>query len=96
MKEKGNAALQAGKFDEAADFYTQAIGVDGNNHVLYSNRSAAYCKAGEYQKALEDAEKTVGIKPDWGKVSWEATKRFGREISPAIHCLDRDVLDGSL
>ncbi|BES87703.1 STI1 [Nesidiocoris tenuis] len=67
LKEKGNAALQAGNFKEAADFYSQAIEADGTNHVLYSNRSAAYCKAGEYDKALLDAEKTVSIKPDWGK-----------------------------
>lgn len=67
LKEKGNAALQAGKYKEAADFYSEAIQVDGNNHVLYSNRSAAYCKAGDYEKALQDAEKTISLKPDWGK-----------------------------
>lgn len=67
LKDKGNAALQAGKFDEAVKFYTEAIALDSKNHVLYSNRSAAYAKAGNYKKALEDAEKTVEIKPDWGK-----------------------------
>uniref|UniRef100_A0A0K8TBK0 Stress-induced-phosphoprotein 1 n=1 Tax=Lygus hesperus TaxID=30085 RepID=A0A0K8TBK0_LYGHE len=67
LKEKGNAALQSGNFKEAVNFYTQAIQVDGSNHVLFSNRSAAYCKAGEYDKALQDAEKTVTLKPDWGK-----------------------------
>jgi stress-induced-phosphoprotein 1 len=50
------------------NFYTQAIDIDSSNHVLYSNRSAAYAKAGEYEKALEDAEKTVQLKPDWAKV----------------------------
>lgn len=67
LKEKGNAALQAGKFLEAVDFYTQGINLDSKNHVLFSNRSAAYAKAGEYLKALEDAESTIQIKPDWGK-----------------------------
>lgn len=67
MKEKGNVALQEGKFDEAITFYTQAIALDSSNHVLYSNRSAAYAKCGKYQLALEDAEKTVSLKPDWGK-----------------------------
>lgn len=41
--------------------------MDGTNHVLYSNRSAAYAKAEKYKQALEDAEKTVSLKPDWGK-----------------------------
>jgi tetratricopeptide (TPR) repeat protein len=67
LKGKGNAALQAGKFDDAVKFYTEAIALDENNHVLYSNRSAAYAKAGKYRPALEDAERTVQLKPDWGK-----------------------------
>lgn len=67
LKESGNAALQEGKFDEAIKCYTEAIALDGNNHVLYSNRSAAYAKAEKYKLALEDAEKTVNLKPDWGK-----------------------------
>lgn len=69
LKDKGNAALQEGKFDDAIKCYTEAIGIDPNNHVLYSNRSAAYAKLGNYSKALEDADKTVQIKPDWVKVS---------------------------
>jgi stress-induced-phosphoprotein 1 len=34
---------------------------------LYSNRSAAYCSSKEYQKALEDADKTIELKADWAK-----------------------------
>lgn len=55
------------KIDDAIQFYSEAINIDGSNHVLFSNRSAAYAKAGKYQNALEDAEKTIGIKPDWAK-----------------------------
>lgn len=67
LKSKGNAALQAEKYDEAIDFYSQAISLDPSNHILYSNRSAAYAKVGKYADSLTDAEKTVSIKPDWGK-----------------------------
>ncbi|XP_023246002.1 stress-induced-phosphoprotein 1 isoform X2 [Copidosoma floridanum] len=67
LKDKGNKALQENKFDEAIQFYTQAIDLDKSNHVLYSNRSAAYAKAGKYSQALEDADKTVTLKPDWAK-----------------------------
>ncbi|XP_054002930.1 LOW QUALITY PROTEIN: stress-induced-phosphoprotein 1-like [Hylaeus anthracinus] len=67
LKEKGNSALQEGRVNEAIEYYTQAIQLDGNNHVLYSNRSAAYANAEKYEQALEDAEKTIKIKPDWGK-----------------------------
>jgi len=67
LKDKGNAALSAGNYEQAIEYYTQAIELDPNNHVLFSNRSAAYAKQGKYQNALEDAEKTVSIKPDWPK-----------------------------
>lgn len=73
MKDKGNKAVAAGNFDEAITFYSQAIDLEPNNHVFYSNRSAAYAKKADYQKSYEDAQKTIKIKPDWGKVSllWE-------------------------
>ncbi|XP_043651302.1 stress-induced-phosphoprotein 1 [Drosophila teissieri] len=67
LKEKGNQALSAEKFDEAVAAYTEAIALDGQNHVLYSNRSAAFAKAGKFQEALEDAEKTIQLNPTWPK-----------------------------
>lgn len=67
LKEKGNAALAAENFDEAIKCYTSAIELDPNNHVLYSNRSAAYAKARKYALALEDANKTVSLNPSWSK-----------------------------
>ncbi|XP_067124872.1 stress-induced-phosphoprotein 1-like [Centruroides vittatus] len=67
LKDQGNAALNAGKLDDAVAFYTDAIKLDPSNHVLYSNRSAAYAKAEKFKEALDDAEKTISCKPDWSK-----------------------------
>ncbi len=67
LKSKGNAALQAENYAEAVEYYSEAIDLDPSNHILYSNRSAAYAKTGDYQSSLKDAEKTIQIKSDWPK-----------------------------
>lgn len=66
-KAKGNAAFSAGNFTEAITHFSEAISLAPSNHVLYSNRSAAYASLGKYQEALADAQKTVDLKHDWGK-----------------------------
>uniref|UniRef100_A0ACD5UCJ7 Uncharacterized protein n=1 Tax=Avena sativa TaxID=4498 RepID=A0ACD5UCJ7_AVESA len=66
-KAKGNAAFSAGRFEEAARHFGDAIALAPDNHVLYSNRSAAYASLGRYKEALADAERTVALRPDWAK-----------------------------
>lgn len=59
--------MAAEKFDDAIQAYTEAINLDPKNHVLYSNRSAAYAKAGQYEDALKDADETIALNPQWSK-----------------------------
>ena len=66
-KKKGNEAFSAGDFSKAMKQFTMAIRMDKTNHVLFSNRSAAYCGCGRYEEALADAERCVKMAPRWGK-----------------------------
>ncbi|GJP46588.1 hypothetical protein CLOM_g5862 [Closterium sp. NIES-68] len=66
-KARGNAAFSAGKFEEAVEHFSDAIKLAPDNHVLYSNRSAAHASLHRYGDALSDAERTVELRPDWPK-----------------------------
>lgn len=87
FKAQGNAALQAGKLTEAIENYTKAIDADGTNHVYYSNRSAAYLKKGDANNALEDANSTIAINPEFSKgysrkgAALHSLKRYNDAIS---------------
>ncbi|CAF3850977.1 unnamed protein product [Rotaria sordida] len=67
LKSKANDTFSEENYDEAINLYTQAIALDGNNHYLYSNRSAAYIKAYKYKEALKDAEQCLKLKSDFVK-----------------------------
>ena len=56
-------------FTQAIDQFTAAIELNCSNYTLCSNRSAAYIRLGRYAEALEDAKKTLELKPDWPKVN---------------------------
>ena len=86
LKDQGNELLQAGKIQEAITVYTQAIDLDPDNHVFYSNRCAAYMKHDSKSKALHDAEKCIKLAPTWSKgyvrlgAAQHSLKRFDAAI----------------
>ncbi|KPI88193.1 putative DNAJ domain protein [Leptomonas seymouri] len=61
LKEEGNKSFKAGAYAEAIQHYSAAIEANPKEAVLYSNRSAAYLKKGQYLPAAADAEKAVEI-----------------------------------
>eukprot|EP01036_Dinobryon_divergens_P035329 gene35329-45751_t len=86
LKDQGNEAFQAGNTDLAIAYFSNAIDIDPDNHVYYSNRSAAYMKADSKSKALKDAEKCVELAPTWSKgysrlgAAQQSLKRFDAAI----------------
>lgn len=65
---RSNQACQQGEFELAVRLYSEALTADPQNCILYSNRSAAYLRLGEYSTALDDAIKARLINPKWPKV----------------------------
>lgn len=68
VKERGNQAVKNQKYEEAILHYTQAIKMAPLNFTLYSNRSFAFSKVHQYYLAMEDANETIKLSPDWPKV----------------------------
>lgn len=67
-KDEGNAKFKEGDYHNAVEAYTRSLELEPNQHLCFSNRSAAYLKVGNAaDKALEDAERCVQLAPDWPK-----------------------------
>ncbi|CAM1313227.1 TTC28 (predicted) [Pycnogonum litorale] len=78
---QSNAACQNGDFNCAIKLYTEAINLDPRNHILYSNRSAAFIKVGKYSRALQDALKARDLNFKWPKAYYRQ--------GIALQCLGR-------
>ena len=90
-------SIQDGDFAGAVRLYTEALKLDSTNHIVYGNRSAAYCRLGKYKKALQDAIKARELKPTWSKAYYRQgialQVRFSHHLvikcqTFSIHCHD--------
>ena len=52
----GLACLRKGYYQEAVQYFSVAIGLNGKNHKYYSNRSTAYQKTKLWPRAVADAQ----------------------------------------
>jgi tetratricopeptide (TPR) repeat protein len=75
---RSNQACQQGEYALAVRLYSEALAADPQNCILYSNRSAAYLRLGQYGTALDDALKARLINPKWPKVRGGAVRPLDR------------------
>jgi L1 cell adhesion molecule like protein len=66
-KDAGNTAFKNKDYAAAVTSFTEAIKLSPEKVEYYSNRSAAYLKAGQHAEALADADKCVSLNPEWSK-----------------------------
>jgi len=81
LKEEGNNYVKSKEYGQAIDAYTRAIKLEPYNHVLYSNRSAAYLNKGDAESALADGLKCTQLNKSW-------PKGYSRHAA-ALHSLER-------
>jgi len=93
---QSNIACQNGDFATAVQLYTDALLLDPTNHILYSNRSAARLKQGQFLMALQDATKARELCPQWPKayfrqgVALQCLGRYGEALAAFSSGLAQD------
>ncbi len=89
-------------FDEAIEWYDKALEIDPKNHVVFSNRSAAYLSKKDGVNALCDAEMCVDLNPTWGKgyvrkgAALHSLKRYKEAVEAYEKGLEEDSENVSL
>ncbi|ELU36295.1 TPR_1 domain-containing protein [Rhizoctonia solani AG-1 IA] len=66
-KQDGNNFIASKEYNRAVDAYTEAIALDPNNPVYYSNRAAAWSSMGDHAVAADDAEMAIAVDPKFVK-----------------------------
>ncbi|KAK8171751.1 hypothetical protein BKA80DRAFT_251301 [Phyllosticta citrichinensis] len=81
MKEEGNSAFKAGRYQEAVDTYSKALEVDpanrGTNSKILQNRARCYLKLKKYQEAADDASRAFELDPSYVKARMTKAKALG-------------------
>lgn len=67
LKDEGNKLFAAKDFTAAVEKFSEAIALEPDNHILYSNRSGAYLACDATDEAVADAERCIAINAAWGK-----------------------------
>ena len=75
-KNAGNERLKAGDFQGAEALYSEAIALDPENSVLFSNRCAARQHLELHESALADAQEAARLNPNFTK----AFMRIGHSL----------------
>ncbi|KAI9165673.1 hypothetical protein LWI28_018530 [Acer negundo] len=66
-RSNGNELFKASRFSEASDAYGEGLEHDPYNSVLLCNRAACRSKLGQYEKAVEDCNSALNVRPKYSK-----------------------------
>jgi DnaJ family protein C protein 7 len=66
-RSNGNQLFKAARFYEACNTYSEGLEHDPYNSVLLCNRAACRSKLGQYEKAVEDCNSALTVRPGYSK-----------------------------
>ncbi|KAF2267852.1 TPR-like protein [Lojkania enalia] len=81
MKEEGNSAFKANRYQEAVDTYTMALEVDpsnkNTNSKILQNRALCYTRLKNWTPAIADCDKALELDPSYAKARKTRAKALG-------------------
>lgn len=81
LKDEGNTAFKARKYQQAVDLYSQGLDVDPNNKDINSkllqNRAQCYYNLKNYDAAVTDCTKALKLDPSYTKAQRLRGKAYG-------------------
>ncbi|KAF2668293.1 TPR-like protein [Microthyrium microscopicum] len=81
LKAEGNDFFKRGRYQEAVDFYSQALDVDSTNKPtnakILQNRAMCYTKLNQAKSAIADCEKALELDPSYTKARKTLAKAYG-------------------
>lgn len=63
----GNELFKASRYTEACIAYSEGLNHDPCNAILLCNRAACKSKLSHYEKAMEDCNAALGVRPSYTK-----------------------------
>lgn len=103
LKNKGNESFKKKNFDEALNFYEEAIKLNPNEPLYYNNKAAAYIEQKDYEAALQEIKKAEtlfeeGVAKDYVKKAKVLARKgtiFSKleRVDEAIQALEKSLLE---
>ncbi|KAK4485945.1 hypothetical protein RD792_008597 [Penstemon davidsonii] len=77
-RSNGNELFKAGKYSEACVAYGEGLNHDPYNAVLLCNRAACRSKLGQHQRAIEDLNAALNVRPAYSKARLRRADCFAK------------------
>lgn len=65
----GNCYYELEMYEEAIDYYEDAISINSGDVMYYTNLGICYAKTGEYEKAMTEYFNALDIDPDYAELN---------------------------
>lgn len=77
-RNEGNKFFKASKYADACAAYGEGLHHDPMNAILLCNRAGCYSKLGQWEKAIEDCNTVLNLKPSYAKARLRRADCFAK------------------